>query len=193
MIGAYVRVSSAGQNLQGQRAEIENFLTRHGMSNVRWFEDQESGATLKRPGFQALQKAIASGDIDTVIVFRLDRLARSYRQGVSVLADWCEKNVRIIATSQQIDLSGTIGQLVAGVLFAFAEIEREAIRERQKSGIEAAKRKGLYLGRKRGSRIASPYRAKKLRESGLTHQEIANALKVSRNTVINYLKTEEVE
>jgi DNA invertase Pin-like site-specific DNA recombinase len=75
---------------------------------------------------------------------------------------------------------------VAGVLFGIAEIEREHIRERQAAGIAAAKGKGVYTGRKKGTTKATPERARALREKGLKNGEIAVALNVTERTVRNY-------
>jgi DNA invertase Pin-like site-specific DNA recombinase len=152
-----------------------------------WFEDQETGATLNRRAFQRLQTAIFRGEIKTVMVWKLDRLARSMREGVNVLTDWCERGVRVVSVTQQIDLSGTIGHLVAGVLFAIAEIELQHTHERQAAGITVAKQKGVYTGRKKGSLKAKPERAKALKAKGVSVQEIANALNVSERTVFRYL------
>ena len=122
-----------------------------------------------------------------VVVWKLDRLSRRQRDGINLLADWCERGVRIVVVTQQIDLSGTVGRLVASVLFGLAEIEQEFRHERQAAGIAVAKRKGIYRGRKRGTTKAKPARARALRSRGLTTPEIANALKISPRTVFRYL------
>ena len=109
------------------------------------------------------------------------------REGVNVLTDWCERGIRVVSVMQQIDLSGTIGHLVAGVLFAIAEIELQHTRERQAAGIAIAKQKGTYTGRKKGSFKAKAERAKALKVKGLSTQEIANALNVSERTIFRYL------
>ena len=147
MIGVYIRVSSHSQKADSQRAEITKWLEAHShnQDSIVWFEDQESGKTLKRPGFQKLEKAIFDGQVKTVVVWKLDRLARNMRDGINVLSDWCQKGVRVVAVTQQIDLSGTVGHLVAGVLFAVAEMEYQHIRERQAVGIEVAKAKGVFI------------------------------------------------
>jgi DNA invertase Pin-like site-specific DNA recombinase len=67
--------------------------------------------------------AIFAGQIDTIVVWKLDRLVRSLREDVNVLADWCQRGVRVIAITQQIDLSGPVGNLIATLLFGIAEIE----------------------------------------------------------------------
>jgi DNA invertase Pin-like site-specific DNA recombinase len=95
--------------------------------------------------------------------------------------------VRVVVVTQQIDLSGAVGRLVAGVLFGLAEIEQEYRRERQAAGIAVAKARGFYPGRHKGTTKAQPTRAKALRDHGLTVFEIANALQVSARTVFRYL------
>ena len=109
------------------------------------------------------------------------------REGINTLSAWCESGVRVVSVTQQIDLSGTVGHLVAGVLFAIAEIELQHTRERQAAGIRAAKAKGIYTGRAKGSTKAKPHRAEDLKKQGLTAPEIAQILNVSERTVWRYL------
>jgi len=87
---------------------------------VQWFEDTESGATTARPGFQDLEAAIFAGTVKTVVVWKLDRLARSMRDGINTLSAWCSKGVRVVSVTQQINLSGPVGQLIASVLFGIS-------------------------------------------------------------------------
>jgi DNA invertase Pin-like site-specific DNA recombinase len=136
-----------------------------------------------------LQKAVFNGTVKTVVVWKLDRLARSMRDGIDILHNWCELGVRVVSITQELDLSGAVGKLVAGVLFGIAEIEHQHIRERQAAGITLAKKRGIYKGRKAGTTKAKPTRAKELRDQGLKVNEIATALGVSGRTVGNYLKT----
>ncbi len=113
-------------------------------------------------------------------------MSRRQRDGVNLLADWCERGVRVVVVTQQIDLSGSVGRLVASVLFGLAEIEQECRRERQAAGIKVAKRKGVYRGRLKGTTKAKPARAQALRARGLSVAEIANALRVGPRTVFRY-------
>ena len=153
MIACYCRVSSASQKTDSQKPEIRRWLdgNRIDPSTVGWFEDKETGKTLKRPAFDRLQKAIFAGTVTTVVVWKLDRISRGQRDGVNLLADWCERGVRVVAVTQQIDLSGPVGRMVASVLFGLAEIETEYRRERQAAGIAEAKKRGVYRGRERGT------------------------------------------
>lgn len=95
--------------------------------------------------------------------------------------------MRIVVVTQQLDLQGALGRLVASVLFGLAEIEQEYRRERQAAGIALAKRNGVYRGRQRGTTKANPTRARALRVHSLTVPEIAKALDVSTRTVFRYL------
>lgn len=189
MIAAYLRVSTKDQSTKSQRAEIEQWCCGQGIgeASVTWYEDQETGTTFDRPAFDRLQKDIFKGKIKTVIVWKLDRLSRRLRDGVNLLADWTERNVRIVVITQQLDLSGPIGRMIAAVMLGLAEIELESLRARQKAGIAVARERGVYKGRKPGSRKASPERARELAAKGNKVPEIARFLGVSERSVSRYL------
>jgi DNA invertase Pin-like site-specific DNA recombinase len=187
-IGVYIRVSSPkGQKTDSQRAELEAWLKRHRHKPAQWFEDHESGATVQREAFQHLQTAIFAGNINTVVVWKLDPLARNLKEGVNVLADWCQRGVRVIAITQQIDLTGPVGNFIASLLFGIAEIELQHAKERQAIGISLARKRGVYRGRRSGTTKAAPTRARILKRQGLTVLEIAKALGVKERTVYHYL------
>lgn len=185
----YIRVSTVGQNEAGQRREIKRWLQGNGIDadSVRWYVDKETGDTLARPAFAELQAAVFAGEVGSVIVWKLDRLSRSLRDGINTLADWCEKGLRVVSVTQQLDFTGPQGKLIAALLFGIAEMEQATRRERQRAGIDAAKERGVYTGRKSGTTKGKPDRAKKLLAKGLNHTEIATALGISRRTVIRYL------
>ncbi len=92
-------------------------------------------------------RVLFAGKIQAVVVWKLDRLARNLKEGVNVLADWCNRGVRVVAITQQIDLSGPVGNLIASILFGIAEIELQHSKERQAIGITLAKKRGTYKGR----------------------------------------------
>ena len=189
MIACYCHVSSRRQKTDSQKAEITRWLRGNGFkdADVTWFEDKETGKTLKRPAFDELQSAIFSGKVKTIVVWKLDRISRRLKDGINLLAEWCEVGVRVVSVTQQIDLTGAVGRMVASVMFGLAEIELEYRRERQSAGIKVAKQRGIYEGRKRGTTKAKPERARTLQKQGLTASEIANALKISDRTVFRYL------
>lgn len=191
MLAAYVRVSTIGQNEAGQKREIKQWAAGNGIdpATIRFYVDKETGDTLDRPAFERLQADIFSGEIKTVVVWRLDRLSRKLRDGLNVLCDWCDRKLRVVSVTQQIDFHGTVGKMIAAVLLGVAEMEQETRRERQAAGIAAAKERGTYIGRKPGSFKATPTRACELRNKGLTVDEVASALGVSRRTAHRYLAT----
>lgn len=190
-VAVYVRVSTVEQNEQGQIDVITQWLRGNGidLGSVRWFCDKgRSGDNFNRPAFEQLQHAVFNGEIGTVVCYKLDRLSRSLREGINVLCDWCDKGLRVVSVTQQIDFNGTVGKLLASVLLGIAQMEQETRRERQAAGIAVAKREGKYQGRKSGTRKADPARVQELKEKGLTAEEIAAALGCSRRSVFNYLK-----
>lgn len=190
MIAVYIRVSDKEQNLEGQRQEIQAWLQKAGIAPdaVRWYEDKLTGKNTQRPDFQKLRKAILKGTVETIICWKLDRLSRSLLDGVRLIQEWTEAGVRIVSVTQNIDLSGVVGQLIATVYFALAEMELNHIHERQAAGIKVAKSEGKYKGRKPGSTKGRPERARQLRDKGYQLAEIAAALKVTERTVQNYLR-----
>src|SRR5262245_58499378 len=100
----YVRVSTLDQTsgAKSQEQAAKRYLQSHGIK-ARFFRDAMSGSTTSRPAFEKLQAAIFRGEVDTVVVWKLDRLSRSLKDGINILADWLVKGVRIIAISQQLD------------------------------------------------------------------------------------------
>lgn len=189
-IGVYIRVSSSSQKHDSQRAEIQKWIESNGIDSgqVAWYADKESGRTLRRPEFERLQGDIFSGTVKTVVIWKLDRLSRSLKDGIAVLSDWCERGVRVVSVTQQIDLSGSVGRMIAAVMLGLGEIEWEHRLERQAAGIEVAKRNGVYRGRKRGTTKAKPKRAKELHAQGLKPSEIATVMRLSPRTVFRYLE-----
>jgi DNA invertase Pin-like site-specific DNA recombinase len=203
-IACYIRVLSDSQSHESQRVEIEKWLDRSSVdpSKVVWFADVESGTKIRRPAFDKMQKAINSGEITGVVCYKLDRVARSLRDGINVVADWCEKGIRFTSITQGIDVTGTMGMTMAAMLFGFAQIESEYRRERQAGGIAKAKERGAYAGRKPGatkryrgqkpgSKKKAPDRAIELRTRGLSAPAVAQEMGVSHRSVWRYLRSQD--
>ena len=139
-IGPYLRTSTPDQSLEAQRREINSWLSIKGQANqAQWFEDQASGKDMNRPAFLRLQNAIAQGQVDTVVIYKLDRLSRSMMDGLRTIVGWLEQGVRLVSVSQQFDFSGAMGKMIAALLLGVAEMERELILERQAVGIALRK------------------------------------------------------
>src|SRR6202023_1192892 len=99
-----------------------------------------------------------------IVVWKLDRLSRRLRDGGNLLADWCERGLKIIVVTQQIELNGPLARMIAALMLGLAEIELEYRQERQAAGIEVAKKKGIYKGRLKGTTKENPLRARELRQ-----------------------------
>lgn len=185
----YVRCSTADQNYDYQVDKCQEWAKAHGLPNVQIYADKASGKDTNREAFQQLQADIFSGKVASVIVWKLDRLSRSLKDGINILSDWLEKNVRVVSVTQQHDLSGPTGQLIAAVLLSIAETERNLMRERTAEGIKRAKAQGKYAGRVKNSikKKNGPKRAAELSAKGHSLREIANVLGVSHGTIRNYL------
>lgn len=191
-VAVYVRVSTLDQEqgLKSQDKAIRTFLEGHGMGDAVWYRDRLSGESMDRPAFARLQRDIFAGKVRTVVCWKLDRLSRSLRDGVNLLTDWLDKNVRVVAVSQQLDFSGAVGQMVAGILFAVAQMERENLRENTKRGMAAAKARGVQLGKR--SKLRTPDIVALL-DQGVPVSEVARRLGTSRQAIYDALNREGVE
>jgi DNA invertase Pin-like site-specific DNA recombinase len=191
-IAAYCRVSHSSQRHDSQKAEIQKWFDNHGVDpkQVEWYLDKETGKHTNRPAFERLQKDIFDGKVQQVVLWKLDRLSRRLVDGVNILAGWCERGLKIVVVTQQLEFNGPVGKTLAAVMLGLAEIEMEYRHERQMAGIEVAKQKGRYKGRKPGTTKKKPERAMELRGKGLTVEEIATALGVSERTVFRYIGRE---
>lgn len=188
----YVRVSTLDQESgkDSQRRALKDYCRNHSITDYEFYMDKLSGKDTNRPAFKRMQKVIFAGKIHTVICWKLDRLSRSLKDGINVLTDWIDKDIRVIATSQQLDFSGKVGQLVASVLFAVAAMEREAIRENTKRGLRAAVARGSILGKR--PRIFAKDIVKMI-EKGFLMDDISTKLRVTKPALYQCLEREGVD
>ncbi|WP_312312757.1 recombinase family protein [Sphingobium yanoikuyae] len=170
----YARVSSTGQSLDIQEA----MLTEAGCRPI--FAEKKSGR--RASDREELARAIAHArEGDTLIVTRLDRLARSVIDLHQIIATLTEKGVAFRALQQSgIDTSTSAGKLLLTMLGAVAEFEADIRAERQKDGIEAAKAKGVYKGRPASIDAAAIQSAL---AAGETPAAVAKRLNIARSTV----------
>ncbi len=193
VVGCYVRVSTLDQQkgLQSQEQALRDYCQNHGLTPVRWYRDIITGASTNRPQFDKLQADIFKGTVHTVVVWKLDRISRKgIREGINILTDWLEKGIRVVAVTQQLDFSGKVGELIAGVLFAVAAMERENLRENTKRGMAAAKAKGVKLG-KRPKLFAKDIVP--LLRSGKTVTEVAEQFNKTRQAIYLALRREGID
>ncbi|QBY02860.1 recombinase family protein [Rhodophyticola sp. CCM32] len=141
-----------------------------------------SGAIKDRASLETLRRELTQGDV--LVVWKLDRLSRSMLHLLQILDDLRQNGVDFIAVTQGIDTTTAVGRMLFGHLAVFAEFEREQIRERTKAGMEAARKRGVHVGR---PRAIPPEVAATLRERVMTEaasvEELAEELGVSEATV----------
>lgn len=174
----YARVSSSGQSLDVQLAA----LNEAGCEKV--FAEKQSGtSTGKREKLQEALEFVREGD--SLVVTRLDRLARSAVDLHNIVSQLARKGVSFKCLQQSgVDTSTSTGKLLLGMLAAIAEFETDIRKERQREGIERAKAAGVYKGRK-PSVDASAVEA--LKAQGLGGTEIAKRLGIGRASVYRVL------
>lgn len=175
----YVRVSSFDQNEERQLEGLE-------LSKV--FTDKCSGKDRNRPELQRALEHLREGD--TLHIHSIDRLARNLVDLQQIVAELNSRGVVVVFHKENLTFSGESGpmhKLMFQMMGAFAEFERSMIRERQREGIEAAKRKGKYKGRKAA---LTPEQCEEIKERHAQREKVSHlALEygVSRQTLYNCL------
>ncbi len=176
-IFGYARVSTDDQDTSIQIAALE------AAGCITVFAEKKSGT--KREGrkeLDTLLKCVREGD--TVLVTRIDRLARSMKDLQDIVYDLKQRGVDLKATEQPIDTSNSAGKAFLDMLGVFAEFETNLRKERQMEGIKKAKAEGVYKGRKPSLDAA---KIKELSEKGWGPTAIAEHLDIARSSVYRVL------
>lgn len=191
-IAIYMRVSSKSQDTRAQRADLDAFAKCSELPVVV-YEDKFTGKTLERPGFTRLMGAARSGEVASIVVWRLDRLGRT-AAGLTALFDELQNlRVNLISLKDGLDLSTPAGRLMSNVLASVAQFETEVRRERQAAGIMAAKAAGVrWGGREKGAnwKLTAEHVGviRRMHADGKKVTAIAKILNLSRPTVYKVLE-----
>ncbi len=144
-IAIYVRVSRRDLNLENQKLPLVEHAKMKGW-DYQIFEELES-TRKTRPVKEEVLSLLRKGKFDGVIVYKLDRWARSLQELIMNIDELRNRNKQFIVLTQPIDTTNSSGMLMLQILGAFAEFERGIIRERTLDGLERAKAQGKKLGR----------------------------------------------
>ena len=187
-IACYLRCSTSDkQTVASQRGEIEAYLTTRSPTRVRWFEDVGySGGRIDRPAFQRMMADIRRRRFDVLVCYRLDRISRSLFHAVHVLDELRCHDVRLVTLADGISFEGPYGALMFALVSGLAELEREAIRERVRAGLRAAKARGVRLGRKAAD--IDIEEARRRRAQGQTMRQVADHFNVTVRTLQRRLR-----
>jgi DNA invertase Pin-like site-specific DNA recombinase len=184
----YARVSTRDQHLALQL----DALHKAGCETI--FQEQASGATKARPELDHLLASLRTGD--TVYIYKLDRLGRSLKHLLDMVAELEFRGVGLVSLTDAINTTSAQGRLVFNLFASLAEFERELIRERTHAGLAAARARGRVGGRRRGlseEAERTAIMAETLyREQQLGVNEIAQRLHISKVTLYKYLRHRKV-
>jgi len=181
----YCRVSTLSQSNKLQAEELSRFAEARGWSDRVVIEDVGTGTNTSREGFEKLMSLAKRRKIDTVLIWKLDRLFRSLKDLVVTVNEFEDLGISLISLKDQIDLITSTGKLMVHLLGAFAQFEADLIKSRVLAGLEKARREGKRLGRPRHNKEVE---IRKLRERGMSYQQIQMRLKVSKGAVWRAIK-----
>ena len=188
----YCRVSTTDQSCQRQERELKAYAERLGCKVVGVFSETASGAKDDRIERKRVMALAQAREIDAILVSELTRWGRSMIDLVQTLQALQTWKVSILAMNGlQFDLTTPHGKLIASVLASLAEFERDLLRERVRSGLAAAKARGVKLGRQPGQRPKSDRLAPRVLgmvEEGRSYRDVAKQLKLSKNTVAEIVR-----
>src|SRR5688572_29083751 len=147
-VAVYTRVSTDDQKTDLQLMDLKEYVTKRGYSIYRIYEDIVSGATTSRNQLDHLMQDAKRRKFDIVLVWKFDRFARSLKMLVDSLALFQELGIDFISYKENIDTTTSMGRLIFHINSAYAEFEREIIRDRVRAGIKAKREKTGTWGRK---------------------------------------------
>jgi len=176
----YVRVSSEDQNTDRQL---------EGVTIDKTFTDKLSGKDVNRPELQRMLEFVREGD--QVVIHSMDRLARNLDDLRKIVKDLTAKGVKVQFIKESLIFTGEdspMSNLLLSLLGAVAEFERSLIKERQREGISAAKKKGVYLGRPRLMDHNQVEELKRRAADGEKRAGLAREFGLSRETLYKYLR-----
>jgi len=180
----YTRVSTGDkqQTTANQIPELLAYATRMEWPTPTILEEKVS-ATKTRPVFESLLQKVRAGKVDVILAWKLDRIARSLSQFVEFYQELTKHKTRLIIPSQGLDTDTTTpaGRLQQHILMAFAEFERELIKDRVMAGLARAKAEGRELGRKRV--VVNRELLARLKACGRSYRRIADETGLSLGKV----------
>jgi DNA invertase Pin-like site-specific DNA recombinase len=175
----YARVSSYGQSLEVQLEKLDYC--------DKVFQEKQSARTDDREQLQLCLDYVRDGD--SLVITKLDRLARSTRDLLNIMNRMEEKHVKLVVLDQQIDTSSATGMLLFTMLGAIATFENDLRKDRQQQGIALAKRKGIKFGRKHSLSNHQISEIRLKRTSGVKIVDLMNEFNVSKASVYRVLSS----
>ncbi len=155
-VALYCRVSKSTQMNENQKLRLVQYAEENKL-DYDLFEEVESSRK-SRPVKQEVLNKLRNGEYSAILVYKLDRYARSSRELILEIQELLDKGIGFISISDNLDFRSSMGRLHFQILAAFAEFERSLISERTKEGINRARMQGANLGRPKGKKDSNPRR-----------------------------------
>lgn len=178
----YVRVSTVEQNEDRQLEALKEY-------NIdKWFKEKISAKDTKRPQLKAMLEYVRAGD--KVYIKDFSRLARSTKDLLSLIEYLEEKEVELISLNENLQTGTATGKMLVTLIAAINEFERNNLLERQREGIEIAKKKGVYKGKKKKDINKRKFEDlyQDMKKGYITKKEMAEKLDISRSTLYRRLR-----
>lgn len=189
-IALYVRVSTSGQDAAGQLRELRAYARRRDAEVLEFVDHGISGRQDRRPGLDALLEAVRRREVEAVVCTELSRLARSARHLCDLAAELQAAGVALVVLRQSIDTGSPSGRLLFHTLASVAEFEADLVRERTIAGLDAARARGVVLGRPQVLDARTRQRARRLRKGGKSIRTIACTLGISTGSAFAAIQSE---
>jgi len=192
-VALYARVSRSDkeQDPENQLLKLRQHAQVRGWEVYAIYNDYASGAAPSRPGLDHMLREGRGRHYDAVLIVRLDRLARSVKQLLTILEDFDRYGIALICSDQEIDTKSPAGKLLFTVLGAVAELELELIRERTKDGLARARAQGKRIGRPPNDILDEELSV--LRSQGLSLRQIGDMVGMSHQAVKQRLRRARVQ
>jgi len=185
----YYRVSTGKQDFESQEAAINAWLEKQTtIKKYRVFKDVMSGKSIERPRFKSMIKQAREGKFDVIVVFKLDRFSRNTSHAIRTLLDLDDFGVDFISVTQPMFNQPAFRKTMLMLFAELAQMERETTVERIKWGLQAAKQRGVRLGRPPKVTDAIEAKIISLHETGLSTRKIARKVKLAHSCVWKVIK-----
>ncbi|KKN18629.1 hypothetical protein LCGC14_0953840 [marine sediment metagenome] len=188
-VAIYVRVSRTDQVLENQINPLKDYCYRMGY-DYEIFQEKES-TRKTRPVQWELYNRLLRKEFDGLVIYKFDRWARSTKELIEHMENLTEKKVMVYSLTENIDLSTSMGKAMLTIISAFAQLERDIIRERTLAGLDRARAQGKKLGRPKGKFTSKDVPLGVVREylgKGYDIREMAKIMETSKYRIEKAIK-----
>lgn len=187
----YARVSTKYQHPENQITQLQKYADARDFNIVKVYQEKISSKKNIRPLFRQLLDDVRKRKTDVVLVWKLDRLARSTQELLNTLSEFNQLGVKLVSYTENIDTTTPAGKALFSMAAVFSEFENDIRSERIIAGMERAKISGKKIGRPGLSKIKAQ-EITEMKEAGKSLSEIIKLTGFSRNTIKKYLRLKRI-